>query len=153
MTNTSAEFDENSPIEVAASEWLPRLDRGLTPEEQDRYTEWLAEDAAHREAIGRYLTEWDDFDRLAGIHLKRHARVDTDLLIPEDPPSRKGRTLLQNVVSFTALPFAALIAVVFYFAMPGREEASGGESLEKGVLVHHRSPSGVDQAGRWLHQA
>lgn len=125
MTNIPSDYDENSPIEIAASEWLARLDRGLTPEEQDNYTEWLAQDAAHREAIGRYLNDWDDFDRLAGIHLKHHARIDLDLLIPENLPLRKGRSLVQNIVLYSALPFAAMIAFVFYFTVSSPEETLG----------------------------
>ena len=125
MTNIPSDYDENSPIEIAASEWLARLDRGLTPEEQDSYTEWLAQDAAHREAIGRYLNDWDDFDRLAGIHLKHHARIDPDLLISGDLPSRKGRSLVQNIFLFSSLPFAAMIVLVFYFAVSSPEETSG----------------------------
>ncbi len=125
MTNIPSDYDENSPIEIAASEWLARLDRGLTPEEQDSYTEWLAQDAAHREAIGRYLNDWDDFDRLAGIHLKHHARIDPDLLVPEHLQTPKGRSLVQNIVLFSALPFAAMIALVFYFTVSSPEDSSG----------------------------
>jgi transmembrane sensor len=125
MTHIPSEFDENSPIEIAASEWLARLDRGLTPEEQDNYTEWLAKDVAHRRAISRYQNDWDDFDRLAGIHLKHHARIDPDLLLPENLPVRKGRKLIQNIIWFSALPFAALIALVFYIAFSEPEDSSG----------------------------
>jgi len=125
MKNNPSEYDENSPIEIAASEWLPRLDRGLTPEEQDNYTEWLAQDAAHREAMGRCLNGWDNFDRLAGIHLKHHARIDPDLLLPENLPVRKSRSLVQNILLFSALPFAALIALVFYFTVSSPAESYG----------------------------
>lgn len=125
MKNIPSEYDENAPIEIAASEWLSRLDRGLTPEEQDRYIEWLAQDAAHGKAIGRYLNGWDDFDRLAGIHLKRHARIDPDLLSLENLLEGKGRKLIQNVVWFSAVPFAALIALVFYIAFSEPEDSSG----------------------------
>ena len=115
MTNIPSDYDENDPIEIAASEWLARLDRGLTPEEQDGYTEWLGENAAHREAIGRYLNDWDDFDRLAGIHLKHHARIDPDLLAPENLQSSKRRSLVQNIVMFATLPIAAMLAMVASF--------------------------------------
>lgn len=125
MTKIPSNYDENAPIEIAASEWLARLDRGLTPEEQDRYTEWLAQDATHREAIGRYLDGWDDFDRLAGIHLKHHARIDPDLLIPENLPPLKGRSLVRNIVLYSALPLAAMITLVFYFSASNPEESLG----------------------------
>jgi transmembrane sensor len=125
MKDTSAEFNEDSPVEIAASEWLARLDRGLTPEEQDNYTEWLAKDAAHRKAIASYQMDWDDYDRLAGIHLKSHPRIDPDLLAPGHLPERKGRKLIQNIIWFSALPFAALVALVFYIALSKPEDSSG----------------------------
>lgn len=125
MKDTSAEFNEDSPFEIAASEWLARLDRGLTPEEQDNYTEWLAKDAAHRKAIARYQMDWDDYDRLAGIHLTSHPRIDPDLLAPGHFPERKGRKLIQNIIWFSALPFAALIALAFYIAFSEPEDSSG----------------------------
>lgn len=125
MKYNPSEFDENSPIEIAASEWLARLDRGLTPEEQDYYTEWLAKDAAHRRAIARYQYDWDDFDRLAGIQLKHHARIDPDLLAPENLPERKGGKLIRNIIWFSALPMAALIALGFYVAFSKPKDSSG----------------------------
>ena len=125
MKDRSSEFDENSPIEIAASEWLSRLDRGLTAEEQDQYTEWLAKDEAHRNAIANYQNDWDDFDRLAGIHLKSRARIDPDLLTPGHLPDRRGRKLTQKIIWFSAAPMAALLALVFYIALPESEELSG----------------------------
>ncbi len=126
MKSIPSDFDENAPIEIAASEWLARLDRGLTPEEQDRYSDWLAEDPEHGKAIGRYLNGWDDFDRLAGIHLKRHARIDADLLIPENlPPPKRGKKPFRNFLLYSLLPVAASIALVFYFIESGPDESSG----------------------------
>ena len=88
MKDRSPEFNEKSPDEIAASEWLARLDRGLTPEEQDQYTEWLAKDAAHRKAIARYQKDWEDYDRLAGIHLKGHQRIRSGLAGPRSFATR-----------------------------------------------------------------
>ncbi len=125
MKDTSSEFNENSPIEIAASEWLSRMDRGLTAEEQDQYTEWLAKDAAHRKAIARYQMDWEDYDRLAGIHLKSHPRIDPDLLAPGHLSPRKGRKLIQNILWYSAVPFAALIALVFYVTVSKPKDSSG----------------------------
>lgn len=123
MRNTPSEFDENSPIEVAASAWLSRIDRGLTPEEQDTYTEWLGKDGTHREAMARYQNGWDDFDRLAGIHLKHHARIDPDLLQPVTQQENGAKKLIRRIAWGATFPFAALIAVAVYLAQP--EEPSG----------------------------
>ena len=125
MKDMPSEFDENAPLEIAASEWLARLDRGLTPEEQDSYTEWLGKDEAHRKAIVRYQNDWDDFDRLAGIQLQHHARIDPDLLAPGNLPKRKGRKLIQNIFWFSAIPFAALVTLGFYVALSKPKDSSG----------------------------
>jgi transmembrane sensor len=125
MKQNPSEFDENAPVEIAASEWLARLDRGLTPEEQDCYTEWLAQDEAHRKAMARYQNDWDDFDRLAGIQLKHHARIDPDLLAPEKTPVRSGRKWSQKILWFSALPLAASVALSLYFTLSEPAKPSG----------------------------
>ncbi|MBI2513952.1 MAG: FecR domain-containing protein [Opitutae bacterium] len=104
---------ENSPdVARAAAEWVLRLDRGLTPAEQDAYTQWLAADSRHREALAEHRWGWDEFDRLAGIQDSVHARPDPDLLAP--PPPVRGRRLrfLPHVVTLAA---AAAVAVVFWW--------------------------------------
>jgi len=125
MKDTSSDFNENSPIEVAASEWLARMDRGFTAEEQDEYMEWLAKDPAHRKAMPKYQTDWENYDRLAGIHLKSHARIDPDLLSPENLSAHKGRKLIRNIVLFSVMPIAALMALVLFVVFPDSKEASG----------------------------
>jgi transmembrane sensor len=55
------------PIEEQASAWVARRDRGLTPDEQDKYLQWLAADPRHLEELQRQaaafqrmmmLSEW-----------------------------------------------------------------------------------------------
>ncbi|HEY3756323.1 MAG TPA: FecR domain-containing protein [Opitutaceae bacterium] len=70
-------------IEQAAAQWMARLDRGLTAEEQDEYSRWMALDARHREAVGAHRWSWDELDRLAGLHTTPHAHLDPDLLAPK----------------------------------------------------------------------
>ena len=125
MKDSSSEFNENSPVEIAASEWLARMDRGLTAEEQDQYTEWLSKDAAHRNAVARYQLDWEDYDRLAGIHLKSHPRIDPDLLAPGHLPERRGRKFIRNILWYSAVPFAALAALVFYVTLTNPNDSSG----------------------------
>lgn len=106
---------ENCPDATrAAAEWVLRLDRGLTPAEQDAYTQWLAADPRHREALAEHRWGWDEFDRLAGIQDSVHARPDPDLLAPVPQPSRRGRLLrfLPHVVTLAA---AAAVAVVYWW--------------------------------------
>lgn len=81
--------DQNSPgsersaaIASAAAEWVMRLDRGLTPSEQDDYLQWLAADPRHGEAIAGQRRTWEAFDRLAGLQACVEAVPDPDLLAP-----------------------------------------------------------------------
>jgi transmembrane sensor len=49
-------------IEDEAAEWLVRRDAGLTPEEQDRLTEWIAASPTHEQAWDRATAAWASFD-------------------------------------------------------------------------------------------
>lgn len=109
MKRSSNHFSENPEIEREAANWTLRLDRGLTAEEQDAYSHWLAEDSRHQEAIALYRWGWDEFDRLAGLQTTQNAQVDPDLLAPGNRFARKSRVLK---VLFTALPLAASIMIV-----------------------------------------
>lgn len=125
MKDVPFEFDENSPVEIAASEWFARLDRGLTADEQDRYVEWLAKDPLHRETINRYQSDWENFDRLAGIHLKSHARIDPDLLAPAREQGSRWARWGRNLAIFGPLPFAAIVVLTLFFVFSGPEESAG----------------------------
>lgn len=109
MKSSSNHFSENPEIEREAANWTLRLDRGLTAEEQDVYSQWVAEDASHREVIAMYRWGWDEFDRLAGLQATQNAQVDPDLLAPGNRFARKSRVLK---VLFTVLPLAASVAIV-----------------------------------------
>ena len=109
MKMSADNFPENPETERKAADWTMRIDRGLSAEEQDAYSQWLAEDPSHREAIALYRWGWDEFDRLAGLQTTHHAEVDPDLLAPGNRFARKSR-LIKAV--FAAIPLAAAIAIV-----------------------------------------
>ncbi len=50
-------------IEEAATEWVARIDRGLTRAEQSALEQWLAEDTRCREALDLAQTTWKNLDR------------------------------------------------------------------------------------------
>jgi transmembrane sensor len=123
MKNSTPNFNEDSPVEKAAADWTLRKDRGLTAQEQDEYTEWLAEDSSHREAMAQYDWGWDEFDRLAGLQTTHHARVDPDLLAPGNeftPETHAKRNLIRW---FAAVPIAAALALTVYLSWPDTEPA------------------------------
>lgn len=94
---------ENDPVGQAAAEWVLRLERGLTAAEQDAYSQWLAADPRHGEAVAEHRWGWDELDRLAGIQDSVHALPDPDLLRPA-PRAR--------VVSYWPQLLAAAAAVI-----------------------------------------
>ncbi len=114
MNDSKSNFNEDSLVEKAASDWTLRIDRGLTPEEQDRYTEWLAEDPSHRRAMALYEWGWNEFDRLAGMQTTHHARVDPDLLAPGNAFTARAKLKRNLTRIIFALPVAAAIAVAAY---------------------------------------
>lgn len=115
MNRSSNNFPENPEIEREAANWAIRFDRGLTAEEQDAYSQWLAEDSRHRDAIALYRWGWDEFDRLAGLQTTHHAQIDPDLLAPGNRFARKSR-LVKGL--FAAIPLAASIAIMVMVFWP-----------------------------------
>lgn len=50
-------------IEAAASDWIVRRDRGLTPGEQQQLSNWQAAHPSHAETIARHEQTWTLLDR------------------------------------------------------------------------------------------
>jgi len=102
--------DTREVMRAQAADWVLRTDRGLTAAEQDAYTQWLAADPRHREALAEARWGWDELDRLAGIQDSVHAVPDPDLLRP--------RRRLAPVIRFwpqgLTLVAAAAVAAMFY---------------------------------------
>ncbi len=105
--------ESSDPVTRAAAEWTVRLDRGLTPAEQDAYSQWLAADPRHREAIAEHRWGWDELDRLAGIQDSVHALPDPDLL----QPRRRSRPRFAALWP-TLLAAAAALALAAFIAWP-----------------------------------
>lgn len=95
----------DDPIEPAAAAWVLRSDRGLTPAEQDAFSEWLAADPRHRAAIARLRRHWSRLDQLAEWRPEHGTRPNPDLLAP--PPRARIVRLVRG-----SLPLAAATALV-----------------------------------------
>ena len=50
--------------EQAALDWLARLDRGLTPEQEAEFERWLAANPQHGEAFGEFDGTWSLLNRI-----------------------------------------------------------------------------------------
>lgn len=73
------------PIEHQAASWVLRRDRGLSAEEQDALSQWLAADARHGAAWARHRRNWDRLDHLAEWRPRHGPRPNPDLLAPRAP--------------------------------------------------------------------
>ncbi|MBI5423127.1 MAG: FecR domain-containing protein [Opitutae bacterium] len=109
MNPADPNHSASDPIAHAAAEWVLRLDRGLTPAEQDAYTQWLAADPRHREALATARWGWDELDRLTGIQDSVHAVPDPDLLRPRRRAARVLRFWPQALGLAAAVALAAVL--------------------------------------------
>lgn len=95
-----------------AAAWIIRLERGLTPSEQDRLSEWLAADPRHRPALARMRAHWDRLAPLAEWRPEHSAEPNPDLLAPPE----KTRRWLRPTLAIAAA--ASLAAAALFLAAP-----------------------------------
>lgn len=116
MKPHAEENDRGEPAGLAAAEWVLRHDRGLTPVEQDEFSQWLAADLRHRAAWAEHRWGWDELDRLAGLQTSVHAVPDPDLLAPK---TTRWLRPLSPSISLSVLAAAAALALgVFMWQRP-----------------------------------
>lgn len=97
----------DAEVELAAAEWLVKHDRGFTPEQQDRFLQWLAARQAHRESFQRHMEMWHQFNGLSQWRPEHAAEPNPDLLAR--PP--RGRRIA-HVLSWTVPALLAAAAVI-----------------------------------------
>jgi len=121
-----------------AADWVLRLDRGLSPEEQDSYLQWLAASPRHAEAIAVQRRAWEAFDRLAGLQSAVEAAPDPDLLAPH--PVKKSRRRVRLGWG-TAIAVAAVALVVLLRPSPiARKVDPAGEASALAAEVARLAP-------------
>jgi transmembrane sensor len=86
--------------EAAAAAWLAREDRGLSVEEADLLSRWLAESTLNRVAYLRLKAAWQRADRLSALK------------IPDEPAAQPARAWLRPA-------FYASLAAALLLAMAG----------------------------------
>jgi transmembrane sensor len=74
--------DEGGEAERTAAAWVLRCDRGLTPDEQDELSSWLAEDPRHGTALARSREDWKRLDKLGRWRPEHSSQPNPDLLAP-----------------------------------------------------------------------
>jgi len=118
MTPNPDNFPENPNLEREAADWALKMDRGLSAEEQDQHSQWLAADPRHREAMALYRWGWSEFDRLAGLQTTDHSPPNPDLLAPGNRFTRRPWLIKAALVS---LPLGAAFAVAALFVWQNRQ--------------------------------
>lgn len=122
MNRPSQNPRSRDEIESAAAQWVLRRDRGLTAAEQDEFSQWLAADPRHGEALALQRWGWDELDRLTGMQTSLGAVPDPDLFAPSAKALVWRR--MWWLVATSSLAAAAAVAVMIYWG--GRESERAG---------------------------
>jgi transmembrane sensor len=80
-------FPTPDQIKDAAARWIPRLDAGLTEEEEREFEAWVEADARHAEILAQQQAVWNRYESLA--HAEVAAQPDADRFSPA--PARAQR--------------------------------------------------------------
>ena len=99
-------------IAAVAAQWILRRDRGLTAAEQDEFSQWLAADSRHGEALALHRWGWDELDRLTGLQTSLGAVPDPDLFAPSAKLRARRWWWLAGASSFLAA--AAVVALMIF---------------------------------------
>jgi transmembrane sensor len=89
--------------------WMSRIDRGLTPGEQDEFFAWLALSPAHGESLNRCRQRWRRLDGLADWRPELSAAPNPDLLAPRS----RQRWRRWSVPALLAAACLAVMATVW----------------------------------------
>ncbi len=111
MNGDRREYEELKGGEAMpeASEWVVRMAYGFTPEEQDAFFEWLAQDPSHAESFQTRSEAWKRLDALAQWRPEHTAKPNPDLL---DTTASVKRRSVRNVVGLLG-GIAALLTLGF----------------------------------------
>jgi transmembrane sensor len=107
-----------------ASVWLARRDRGLSPEEQDAYLDWLYQDPLHGRAILQLERVWASLNLLAEWRPTHSALPNPDLLAPRRP---------SRLYWISTALAAAAVTFAFHLWLPRRPEIA---APHRGAIIH-----------------
>lgn len=119
-------------LEEGAARWVWKRDRGLTPAEQDEFSQWLASDPRHGPEFARLQSHWSRTHAVADWRPEHGAKPNPDLLEPKE--RKQTRRLAWFFTG--SLAAAAAIAIGFFIARPQRNSISpAGQSTASVPLV------------------
>ena len=120
-------------IEAAAAAWLVKRDRGLTREEQDQFSQWLATDHRHGEWLARHQETWRQFNLLAEWRPEHGAEPNPDLLAR---PRRTTRWVAPVYLAMAAGVALAIAGGVMWRSLErGTAPVARAEHYERRVLT------------------
>lgn len=96
-------------VALAASGWIVRSSRGLTAEEQDEYSAWLAADPRHGVWLAKRRQAWSEFDVLTEWRPEHSAEPNPDLLAA--PRKRRRAPRLAFLLALAAGVAVALVVL------------------------------------------
>lgn len=117
-------------LDDAASQWLAKRDRGLTPVEQDAYLQWLRADARHAEAMARHAAALERLMHLGEWQPALSSEPNPDLFAPV---SRRRWTAWTG-----ALAAAAAIALATVIWWPKSEAPTAAAAPKSHLRVNER---------------
>jgi transmembrane sensor len=122
--------------EQAALEWLARLDRGLTPEQEAEFERWLAANSQHGEAFGEFDGTWSLLNR---IRQTPEAAAAAGRVVPDPDAFAPRRRTWPRVLAWSAPLLAA--AVVGGFFVTQRETLMHRPDVASGFKLAATSDS------------
>ena len=131
MSDPGAQPHVSKAVEDQAAGWVLRVDRGLTPTEQDEFSAWLAADPQHGAQLARHRRHWRRLDALAEWRPEHATRPNPDLLAPP-----LHRRMTRGLVA-TGLAAAAAVAIGVYFfrhSNPSRQSLAGAPTAAEPAL-------------------
>jgi transmembrane sensor len=78
--NDDTEASAENRLKREAADWVTKQDQGFTPEEQDAFFHWLAQDPRHREIFSQRKSMWKKLDVLAEWRPEHSLEPNPDLL-------------------------------------------------------------------------
>jgi transmembrane sensor len=123
----NGERESEAEIRRAAADWVVRRDAGLSPDEQDRFLQWLAADERHREWLARQSGSWAALDGLGDLRPIPH--TDSISNVPVRPLARRWRA-----PALVLLATAAIVVMMFFVGGGLSDPARVPPLLERRVL-------------------
>lgn len=126
-------------IEYEAALWVVRLERGLTPAEQDRFLEWLGSDPRHGEELSVQKAGWKRMNLLADWRPMHGARPNRDLLAPPAAGFRNRWWMTWRIPSALAAAAAVMMGIYLSQALKRPASSPGQSTPGQIVLIERRT--------------